>query len=427
MTRRQWLGGGLLVLACAAGLVALSPERAVRPIGVVGPVAVPAPPPPDRLTAAREAARLRSEDPAAWSEVGLAAVEQARTSLDATRLDLAERALARSLELRPEANYDAVVGFGALANARHEFGAARDHGLRATAMAPERASAYAVLADAELELGHYPEATAATQRLLDLAPNAAALVRAAQDLQTHGRREEAVLALERALEAAGPAGERAFCARRLGDLAWEEGRFAEADGHYRQALAARPDDAQAAFGLARTAAAEGRTEEAARRLAELTARAPLPQFLLEQAELALATGHRAEAEGPLAALAAEARLAVGPADLHLARYLADHGDADEAVRQLTEEWERRTSTPVAAELAWALHRAGDDRSALRHARFVAESGGESVLAGYHRGVIELALGLPEGRQTLRAALDRNPRFSAYHADRARRLLTEGER
>ncbi|MGW4645843.1 tetratricopeptide repeat protein [Kitasatospora sp. NPDC004289] len=427
MTGRQWLGGGLLVLACAAGLVALSPERAVRPIGVVGPVAVPVPPPPDRLAAAREDARRRPGDAAAWAEVGLAAVEQARTSLDAGGLDLAERALARSLELKPEANYAAVVGSGALANARHEFGAAREHGLRATAMAPERAAAYAVLADAELELGDYPAATAATQRLLDLAPTAAALVRAAQDLQAHGRRAEAQLALERALEAAGPAGERAFCARRLGDLAWEDGRLTEADGRYREALAARTDDAAAAFGLARTAAAQGRTEEAARRLAELTARTPLPQFLLEQAELALATGHRADAEGPLAALAAEARLAVGPADLHLARYLADHGDAGEAVRQLTEEWERRRSAPVAAELAWALHRTGDDRGALQHARSAAESGDEPVLAAYHRGVIELALGLPEGKETLRTALERNPRFSAYHADLARRLLTEGER
>ncbi|GAA3043228.1 hypothetical protein GCM10020229_63110 [Kitasatospora albolonga] len=257
MTGRQWLGGGLLVLACAAGLVAFSPERAVRPIGVVGPVAVPVPPPPDRLAAAREDARRRPEDAAAWAEVGLAAVEQARTSLDAGGLDLAERALARSLELKPEANYAAVVGSGALANARHEFGAAREHGLRATAMAPERAAAYAVLADAELELGDYPAATAATQRLLDLAPTAAALVRAAQDLQAHGRRAEAQLALERALEAAGPAGERAFCARRLGDLAWEDGRLTEADGRYREALAARTDDAAAAFGLARTAAPRG--------------------------------------------------------------------------------------------------------------------------------------------------------------------------
>ncbi|MFJ8042382.1 tetratricopeptide repeat protein [Kitasatospora sp. NPDC096147] len=426
MAARQWLGGLLVVVACAVGLAAQGepgrPAHPGRPVATV----VQAVPPPDRLAIARGAARQRPDDPVAWAEVGRAAVESARITLDPAELALAEQALAHSSTLRPVANYEEAVGAGMLANARHEYAAARDHGLRAVAMAPDRAAAYAVLAEARTELGDYPAATEAVRRLLDLAPNAAALVLAARDLETHGRRAEAVSALERALEAAGPAGERANCARRLGDLAWEDGEFTRAEASYRQALAARPDDPYAAFGLARTAAAQGRPDEALRRLAELTARTPQPEFLLEQAELLLATGHRTEAGTPLAALAAEARLSVGPVDLHLARYLADHGDPAEAVRLLTEEWERRRSAPVAAGLAWALHRVGDDRQALQLAVAAAEPGGEPVMAAYHRGVIEHALGLPEAAATLRAVLGRDAGFSVFHADVARRLLGEGE-
>ncbi|MER5864969.1 tetratricopeptide repeat protein [Kitasatospora sp. NPDC002040] len=418
------VGGGLLVLACAAGLLALGPGTPAPP---PGRVAAP-PPPADRLAAARQATEARPQDATAWAELGLAAVDRARTTPEGGQLTEAARALADSLALRPEHNYEAQVGSGMLANARHEFAAAREFGRSATTMAPDRAAGYAVLADAEIQLGDYPAATAATQRLLDLAPGSAAFTRASYDLETHGRTGEAVFAQERALELAGTPEEQAFCAHRLGDLAWEQGELATAEQHYRHALALRSDDRFAAFGAARTAAALGRTEEALQRYGELVERAPQPQFLLELAELQLAAGHPAAAQ--LAALDAEVRLATGPVDLALARYLADHGDAAQAVRLLTEEWGRRRSVLVAEELGWALHRAGRDGEALPHARFAVESGSGSALSRYRLGAVEHALGLPGADDLLRAVLRSHPHFSAYHAGKARQLLGapgEGER
>ncbi|MCX4689679.1 tetratricopeptide repeat protein [Kitasatospora purpeofusca] len=427
MTRRQGtaraIGGTLLVLACAAGLLALGPSG---PTGHPG--SVPAPPPSasaDRLTAARQAAGQRPGDATAWAEVGIAAVDRARSTLDGELLAEADRALARSFDLRPERNHPALVGSGILANARHEFATAREFGQQATAMAPDRAAGYAVLADAELQLGHLPAATAATQRLLDLAPTTAAYTRASYDLQTHGRTAEAVLALERALELAVTPGERAFSAHRLGDLDWEQGRPEQAEQYYRQALVVQPDDHFAAFGLARSAAALGRTDEALGRYADLVALVPQPQFLLEYAESLLAAGHEAEAAAQFTVLAAEVRLATGPLDLQLARYLADHGDPAEAVRLLTEEWQRRRSPLVAEELAWALHRAGRDGEALPHARFAAAPGGAGALGAYRNGVIEHALGLPGATELLREALRRNPYFSPLEAAHARELLGIG--
>ncbi|MEU4612875.1 tetratricopeptide repeat protein [Streptomyces umbrinus] len=159
------VGSAAVVLACVVGLLSLAPgSPADRPDALPPPRSV------DQVEAARAAVRDRPRDALAWSQLGQAETEQARTTLDAAQLDRAEQAFGRSLALRPKDNYDAVAGSGTLANARHEFTAARQFGRRATEMAPGRPAGYAVLADAHIQLGEYPAATAAAQRLLDLAP-----------------------------------------------------------------------------------------------------------------------------------------------------------------------------------------------------------------------------------------------------------------
>ncbi|MEV6974576.1 tetratricopeptide repeat protein [Kitasatospora sp. NPDC093806] len=385
---------------------------------------------PDPVAAARAATEQRPQDPDGWARLALAEIDRARLTLDAADLAAAEQSLRRSLALRPERNYDAVLGLGQLSAARHEFGQAEEYARQATVMAPDRPAGYAVLADAEIQLGDYPAATAAAQRLLDLAPTVAGYTRAAYDLETHGRAAEARIALDRARESATNPADQAFCEHRLGDLAWEDGRIEEAGQHYRAALAAAPADRNAEAGLARVLAAQGAVDEAAARYRALAARAPVPQFLLEQAELLLADGRAAEAAEPLAALAAEVRLlrSAGPGapvDPYLGRYLADHGDPATAVTLLRGEWAARRSVLVADALGWALHRAGQDAEALDLLHEAARTGWHSAAFDYHLGVVEHALGhRAEAADHLRAALARNPRFSPYHAPEAAALLAQ---
>ncbi|MFJ2580099.1 tetratricopeptide repeat protein [Kitasatospora aureofaciens] len=424
--RLRGLGAAFVVVACAGGLLALGP-RAAAPGAAPGGVSAFASPAGDPVADARAATGMRPQDPSSWSQLALAEIERARLTLDPADLAVAEQALGRSLVLRPDRNYEATVGHGQLANARHEFTRGAEYGRQAAAMAPDRSAGFAVLADAEIQLGDYPAATAAAQRLLDLAPTVAAYTRAAYDLETHGRAEEAQLLLERGLETAASPGEQAFCEHRLGDLAWESGRPAEAETHYRRALAASPGDRNAEAALARAQAVQGEPDEAARRYRALNERAPVPQFLLEEAELLLSLGR--PADRPLTALAAEARLlraSGGPVDPYLGLYLADHGDPATAVDLLRTEWAARHSVLVADALGWALHAAGDDREAIGYLREAARTGWHSALFDYHLGTVEHGLGLSEGRDHLRAALARNPHFSPLHAPRAAALL-EGPR
>ncbi|MEV0530962.1 tetratricopeptide repeat protein [Kitasatospora sp. NPDC050463] len=418
--------GGAAVLACAGALLALGPSGPPSSADAGRTVtAAPPPPPTDRLAAARSAVRGRPQDPYAWSELGLAELDRTRITLDAARLADADQAFQRSLALKPDANYDAVAGAGMLANARHDFAAAREAGRRATAMAPDRPIGYLVLADAEIQLGDYPAATADTQRLLDLAPTVPGYTRAAYDLETHGRPEEARIALERARQSASTPGDTAFCEHRIGDLAWDQGQVDEADEHYRRALAATPDDHYAQAGRARAAAAHGQNEEATATYRTLVEHAPQPQFLVELAELQLSQHRDADAQPQLAALAAEVRLLDtdgGPVDPTLMLYQADHGDPAVAVRLLRTEWDRRKSVLVADALGWALHRAGQDAEALGLLDQAAATGWHTASFAYHRGTVEAALGRPEAATDLRAALRLNPYFSPYHAPQARQLL-----
>ncbi|SCK06112.1 tetratricopeptide repeat protein [Streptomyces sp. WMMB 322] len=421
------VGGACAVAACVAGLLAMGPD------GSSDDVPSPAPGPRtahragayDPLSVARRAVDKAPEDPGAWSELAHAELERARTTLDSGRLDAAGKALRRSLTLKRTANYPAATGMGQLANARHEFTTGRRWGLRSTRMAPDRAEGYGVLADAEIQLGHYRAARTAVQRMLDLKPATAAYSRAAYDLETHGRNQDAALALRRAAESAQTPDETAFAESRLGELAWSQGELPRAERHFERAIATVPDHPYSTAGLARLQAARGHRAQALRTYDRLVERTPLPRFLLEAAELRLARPGSPD-RGALAGLKAQARVlraTGGPVDPHLALYEADHGDPATAVALLRREWKRSRSVIVADALGWALHRTGRDAEALTYARATARTGWKNALFHYHRGVIEHRLGQDAaGDRHLRQALRLNPHFSPYHAPRAARLL-----
>ena len=151
----------------AAGL---DDGRRDTPAGTPQPV-------PDRLAASIEQAqdRLRRlpDDAGTWAALGSAYVEQARVSANPAYYPQAQGALERSLALQPDGNAAAAIGLGALANARHDFAAARGYAEQALALNPASVEAYGVLADAATQLGDTATATAAVQRMLDLRPGRA--------------------------------------------------------------------------------------------------------------------------------------------------------------------------------------------------------------------------------------------------------------
>jgi len=384
----------------------------------------------DRLqqTIGRAQERLRRVpgDWTTWAALGMAYVERARATTDPTYYAKADAAIRRSLTLKSADNAEGLVARGALANSRHDFAAGRRDALSAVAINSFHADAYAVLADAETQLGNAVAATAAVQRLLDLRPGLSAYARASYDLEQRGLTGEATDLMRRALAAAAERGDIAFCRTQLGDLAFNAGDLSTAEREYSAGLDADPSSVALQRGRARVAAASGRMDEAIAGYAAVTGRAPTPGYLLEYAELLRAAGRHGDAATHLSLASAAHQLFTGNGGidgLTGAGIAEAAGHSAQALREARAEWSRRKHADVADTLGWALHLSKKDTEALGYARRAYATGARSALYAYHLGMIELSLGnQAAAREHLGRALQLNPYFSLLDAPAARRAL-----
>ncbi|HEX2298660.1 MAG TPA: tetratricopeptide repeat protein, partial [Pseudonocardiaceae bacterium] len=340
----------------------------------------------------------------------------------------AESTLDRSQQLQPAGNGEAMIGLGALANARHDFAAARDWALRARELQPATGRVHGVLADALTQLGDARGATASIQQMLDTQPGVPAFTRASYDLELHGRTDEARHALLMALRDSRSPANIAFCRYYLGELAFNSGDLDEAAAQYEQGLAVTRHDTMLRQGRAKVAAARGDFRAALADYATVTSRVPLPQYLQEYGELLLVAGRPEQAKAQFTLFTQQQRLfqAAGVVDdLAASQFAADHGEPAEALRHAQAEWQRRQSVFVADAMSWALHVNGRDAEALRFADRAAALGWRNATFAYHRGMILAALGRPaEAQRQLTTALEINPYFSPLHAPRARAALDD---
>jgi tetratricopeptide (TPR) repeat protein len=376
--------------------------------------------------------RAQPRDFGSWATLGIAYVEQARTKGDPSRYPQAERALKRSLELDP-GNDQALAGRAALAAARHDFTGALKDADRALKQNPYNERALCTRIDALVELGRYEDAAEAARTADGRRPGVPVFTRYAYVKELRGDVRTARDVLERALEAADSPADIAYVATALGQLAWNQGEYKTALGHYARALAADEDYLPALEGRARAQAANGDRTAAVEGLEQVVARFPLPGPLVALGELYEdrgADGDRAKAGDQYALVDAWTSLARAGgvnADLDSAMAAADHGDKKEALRAARAEWNRRHSVHTADALAWALHVNGRDEEALPYARRATATGYRNAAFLYHRGVIERATGNErEARDHLKAALDLNPGFSPLGAREARTALKDLE-
>ncbi|MBT2489767.1 tetratricopeptide repeat protein [Streptomyces sp. ISL-96] len=433
-----------VVVAVAAGLTATSVAMGANGDSRRSGRDAPAPAPAadvsvERLTAGdlaqgidalHQHLQAQPKDATGWATLGTAYVEQARTSGDPTRYPQAEKAFERSLKLRPPGENDAALaGRAALAAARHDFGAALGQADRALRVNPYSERALSSRVDALVELGRYGEALRAAELADRRRPGIPVFTRYAYVLELHGDAKKARQVLLRALESAFTPADVAYVATSLGRLAWSQGQYGRAQGHFTAAVRADPEYVPAVEGRGRTYAAQGRTKRALSDLEEVVRRYPLPGQLAALGELREAAGQPERAEEQYALVGTWTRLARAngvATDLESALIEADHGDADEALKAARAEWSRRESVHTADALAWALHANGKDQEALTYAKkATAEKPGyRNTSFLFHRGMIEHALGDDKAaRRFLRAALDLNPGFSLTAAREAKSVLS----
>lgn len=361
-----------------------------------------------------------------YSALGAALMQRLRETGDAGLYSRADRAFAAALERDP-GNLDARVGVGNLALARHDFRAALGHGEAARRAAPGSFAPFAVLVDAQVELGRYAAAERTLQQMVDFKPGVASYARVSYFRELHGDLDGASDAMRLAASAAPAAGEnRSYIQTLLGNLQLERGRLDAATASYRAALAGFPGYAPADAGLARVQAARGRLEPAIERLRAVTQRLPLPEYVIALGEAELAAGLRDDARRDFELVRAQQRLLGANGvntDAELAVFEAGHGSTERALRLGRRGFAAAPSVRSADALGWALTRAGRPAEGLAYARRALRLGSRDPLFLYHAGMAARAAGeRGAARDYLARALAANPVFSPLHAPIARRAL-----
>src|SRR5262245_42804493 len=142
-------------------------------------------------------------DVRALGQLGQIYVQRARETGDPSYYPRAETAFKEALA-RDSRNLVAHVGLGSLALSRHDFRGALEWGERARAISPQTAAVLGVIADAQTELGMYPEAVATIQQMVNLRPDLASYSRVSYARELHGKTTGAIEMMQRAVNAGAP-------------------------------------------------------------------------------------------------------------------------------------------------------------------------------------------------------------------------------
>ncbi len=412
MTRRAGL---VLLLVLLAGAAVLLPHR--RAASAVSP--------------ARHEARIRNLDIAffearaardpqgAADRARLAALylQRARETGNFEDYRRAEAVARRSLALRVAHNERTYVLLASALLAQHRFTEALAAARALNARAPGVSNYQALLAEIELELGHYDHARAAFDSLWPARHELAVAPRLARWAEIRGYPELARRLLAGALERVRarpdlPREQVAWFYLRVGDLALRTGRLDEADYAFRAGLEVFPEDYRLLAARTRLEAVRRRWRQAITFGEQAIALVPDPATfgLLSDAYVVLGDSARAAAY----AHAMEIAVLAQPGQWHRAwsLFLLDHDTRVPEVRaKVAAELETRRDIYGYDLLAWALHKDHRELEARRAMAQALGQGTEDALLFYHAGMIARAQSdRPAARTYLARALALNPYF-----------------
>jgi tetratricopeptide (TPR) repeat protein len=362
-----------------------------------------------------------------YTLLGLAYQQRARETADYAYLARSERALRRALA-DDRNDFDATTGLASLALTRHRFNEALRLGRAAERQAPGVAKTYGVIGDALLELGRYPQAFAAFDRMAALRPGLGSYARVSYAKELLGDTDGALMAMRLALgPAAGLAEPTAWVHVHLAKLHWGRGEVRAAGREYREALDAFPGYVYALDGLARIEAALGHRAPAIALSRRAVDAVPLPEFVGTLGDLLATSGRRVEAQRQYALVGAIGRLLTANGvrtDLETALFDVDHGvRLRSALTRARLGYAERPSVVGDDVLGWALARSGRCDEAVVHLRRALRLGTRDASVYFHRGYAERCAGRPaDGRRWFARALAQNPHFSLLWAPVARRAL-----
>lgn len=362
----------------------------------------------------------------AWASLGLDYVQQAKITVDPSYYPKAEAVLKRSLEINTSDNYLAMAGEAALKAAEHDFTGALSWAQRGLKLNPYNATLYGALNDSLTQLGRYPEAFAAAQKMNDLQPGVAAFTRAEYVFELRGDIPNARLAMQQALASSTASADKAYAYYYLAELSFNAGDPKGALSLIGTGLQVDPGYFALIEGKARAEAALGQTDNAVRDYAAVVNAVPQPEYVVEYGEYLQSLGRTADAQAQYNIFATENKLfqANGVTlDTDPTLFYADHGNPALALHYGTIGIRIRPFIEMDDAYAWALHANHRDTEALAWEKKAMALGTRSALFYYHAGMINKALGnKAAAKADLTKALAINPHFNPLAVPIARSAL-----
>lgn len=290
-----------------------------------------------------------------------------------------EKILNGVLSIEPK-NFEATVYKASLRMSQHQFADALKTAEEAKNINPNNAYVYGILVDANVELGNYEAAIAASDKMQALKPSLEAYSRASYLREIYGDYPGAIAAMKLAVEAGLPGSEPQCWSRNvLGDLYFNTGKLAEAKAMYEENLFLRPSYAPSMAGLAKV---ETKMKNYTRAIALLdSANAIMPQSSFEEqkADVYVEMGDSKKAMEKYAEvqklLVADANSGHHSVSLELSRSFIKTNQWDSAKKYAMMEYTiRPKNIDVNNELAWIAYNQNDIVKAKEYLK-VAESTG----------------------------------------------------
>jgi tetratricopeptide (TPR) repeat protein len=380
------------------------------------------------------------KDPAAYAALGAAFFQRARETGDVEDFQQAEQALNRSLDLN-SADFSAAPAYSTMAEVcmgEHRFSDAVTYAQKALALGSGDLSPFAIVGDANADMGEYERAAVAYSRL-DVSGESAAdphqvYVRDSRTSylkfvsgDTRGAIRLMQSAVAAGTEARLPAENLAWLYYELGEYESQAGDVAAANSAYLTALTIHPGDYRAMAGLGKLRGNQGRYAEAIKLYQSAVAVVPMPMYVAELGDMYTRAGNSAEAKKQYQLVQYIGLLGHINQVLHnrdLALFYADHDiKLDEALTLAHKEFEVRHDIYTWDALAWVLYKNGkyqDASDAMDHAL---RPGAKDALLLFHAGMIASHLGQSsQAKERLQTALSINPHFHVIYSEVAQKQL-----
>jgi tetratricopeptide (TPR) repeat protein len=380
-----------------------------------------------------------SKDPREYAELGAGYFQHARETGDVNDYQLAEEALAKSLDL-DSSDFSAADALGTLAEVcmgEHRFADALNYAQRALSLGTGDVSPFAIVGDSYADMGEYDRAAAAYARLtprdMTLSPHAAYArdSRLAYLKFVAGDTDGAIGLMKQSVaegaEAQLPRENMAWLYYELGEFETQAGDASSADVAYLAALNTHPGDYRALAALGKLRANNGRFAEAIVLYQKAIAVVPMPIFVAELGDLYARTGNVAEAQKQYALVEYIGLLGKINQVLHnrdLALFYADHDmKLPEALDLAQKELEVRHDIYTWDALAWALYKNGRLAEAEKASEKAMQPGTRDSILLFHAGMIAEKLGQrKKALSELKQALEINPHFHLVYAKTASEKL-----